>query len=154
MRSRTGTVLGLTAVVWLLVGCTPWANYPPIEGAAAINNPNVPPIPILMAEAVEWMHENYGAEGDEIVLNLPPNTPATVYDRVIVRLKEGRPMTFGDGRAYHVTNVRVRTVQAEVDVIAPRADGVHESTTLYFKNHLAKGWLVERLVDRLRQANA
>jgi hypothetical protein len=140
MRQLTGTILLVLA--WLLCGCTPWATYPPIEGAVDISNPALAPIPELMADAVRYVHTLDGGEG-EIVLNLPEGTSAKVYDAVIERLGNARPMRPGDTQAYHVEAVRVRGLDAEVDVIHPAAGGVPELMTVYFNQSLMEGWRVK-----------
>jgi hypothetical protein len=134
-------VLAMTA----LAGCTPWATYPPIEGAASINDPQFAPIPELMAEAIAYGSEHYGldpVEGEPIVYNLPPNTAPRVYERVTDRLGDARPMVEGDDHAYHVTSVRVRTTNAQVDLICPRSDGHHELVEISFKQTFTKGYEV------------
>lgn len=128
-------VLAMTA----LAGCTPWATYPPIEGAASINDPQFAPIPQLMAEAISYGSEHYGmgpVDGETIVYNLPPNTAPRVYERVTDRIGNARPMVDGDEYAYHVTSVRVRTTDAQVDLICPRDDGHHELVEISFKQKL------------------
>jgi hypothetical protein len=140
MRQLTGTLLLVLAL--FLCGCTPWATYPPIEGAVDISNPALAPIPELMTGAVRHVREQDGGEG-EIVLNLPEGTPAKVYDAVIERLQTARPMQAGDKGAYHVEAVRVRAMDAEVDVIHPGNGGAPELMTIYFRQHLLEGWQVK-----------
>ncbi|MDY7110156.1 MAG: hypothetical protein SYC29_16115 [Planctomycetota bacterium] len=140
MRQLTGTLL--LSLIFVLCGCTPWATYPPIEGAVDISNPALAPIPRLMADAVRYVHTLEGGEG-EIALNLPEGTSATVYDEVIERLEAARPMQAGNTQAYHVEAVRVRGLDAEVDVIHPGAGGVPELMTVYFNQTFAEGWRVK-----------
>jgi len=140
MRQLTGTLL--LALASFLCGCTPWATYPPIEGAVDISNPALAPIPTLMAEAVRYVHEQDGG-GGEVVLNLPEDTPAKVYDKVIEKLGTGRPMQPGDRQAYHVEAVRVRAVDAEVDLIHPGNGGAPELMTIYFQQQFLDGWRVQ-----------
>ena len=56
-------------------------------------------------------------EGEEIVFNLPPGTPAEVYRRVIGHLGAARPIRHSWERAVHVMEVRARAVESEVEVI-------------------------------------
>jgi hypothetical protein len=137
MRQLTGTLL--LALAFFLCGCTPWATYPPIED---ISNPALAPIPTLMAEAVRYVHEQDDGEG-EVVLNLPEDTPAKVYDKVLEKLGAGRPMETGDRQAYHVEAVRVRAVDAEVDLIHPGNGGAPELMTIYFQQQFLDGWRVK-----------
>ena len=140
MRQLTSTLL--LALAFFLCGCTPWATYPPIEGAVDISNPALAPIPELMADAVRYVREQDGEEG-EIAINLPEGTPAKVYDAVIERLATARPMQAGEKRAYHVEAVRVRAMDAEVDVIHPGNGGAPELMTVYFNQNLLEGWQVK-----------
>lgn len=133
----------------VLAGCTPWATYPKIEGAGDITNPNLPPIPELMALSILWGAENYpeGVEATEdaaYFYNLPEGTPPQVYRRVGIRMGQGEPLERVGTPAYHVQMVRVRAVEAEVDLIAPRQDGLYDLVTLSFKQHIARGW---RIID-------
>ena len=126
-----------------LAGCTPWATYPPIEGAVSFHNPALEPIPTLMAEAIGHVYLSDERAG-ELVINLPPDTPAKIYDRVIARLGDGRPMQTDADRAYHVYELRLRANEAEIDVIHPGNGGAPELLTLSFKQELFKGWQLKR----------
>ena len=130
------------AVLITLCGCTPWATYPPIKGAADISNPNLAPIPGLMAAAIRRAHTERGGE-DEMVINLPAGASYKVYDKVLEKLEEGRPMTRVGEAAFHVAEVRIRTVDAEVDIIAPGSGGVPGLTTYKFKQNVLSGWTIE-----------
>lgn len=139
-----------------LAGCTPWATYPKIEGAGDITNANLPPIPELMALSVLWGAEHYpegveATDGVSFYYNLPEGTPAKVFRRVETRMGEGDPLLRAGIPAYHVQMVRVRTVEAEVDLIAPRTDGLYDLVTLQFKQHITKGWrVIDHRVWRVR----
>jgi hypothetical protein len=107
-----------------------------------ISNPALAPIPQLMADAVRYAHTLDGGEG-QIALNLPDGTSAKVYDKVIERLENARPMQPEQADAYHVESVRVRGLDAEVDVIHPGAGGVPELMTVYFNQTMMEGWRVK-----------
>ncbi len=137
------TLLGWSVLV--TAGCTPWATYPPVEGSVDLSDPDLSPIPELMADAIRYTHTRDGREG-EIVFNLPPGTPRSVYQAVIKRLGEGRAMTDPAEVAYHVTEIRVRTLESEVDVIHARPDdGTPEQMTIAFRQNLLTGFRVERV---------
>lgn len=120
----------------ILAGCTTWATYPPIEeDAVELNNPSLEPIPSLMAEAIRFAYEHY-APGHELVINLPESTPADVYWKVQEILGTGRPMNATDSTTFGVLEVRVRALDAEVDVIYPRVGTSHEMTTITFHKDL------------------
>ena len=125
----------------LTAGCAPWATYPPVEHTSKLVNPTFEPIPTLMAGAVQYSHEHYGTVSDA-TFNLPAGISHKVYDKVVEKLGYGRPMQPQDTLAYHVTAVRTRGPEAEVDVIVPRADGLHELVTVRFKQKFARGYEV------------
>ncbi len=148
-RRRAGAGrAGCTFLAWSLLviaGCTPWATYPPVEGSVDLSDPDLSPIPELMADAIRYTHTRDGREG-EIVFNLPPGTPRSVYQAVIKRLGDGRAMTDPAEVAYHVTEIRVRTLESEVDVIHTRPDdGTPEQMTISFRQNLLTGFRVERV---------
>lgn len=120
-------VLALVALV-LLIGCSPWATYPKIEGAAQVGNPQFEPLPSIMATAIRQGHERAGFEG-EPVYNLPEGTGRAGYAAVQAQLGQGRAMQEPGEPAVHVIQVRVRGVDAEVDVILPRRDAPPEMVT-------------------------
>lgn len=128
--------------VGLTAGCAPWATYPPIEHTSKLINPNFEPMPSLMADAVRYAKETYGTVPD-VTFNLPAGMSYKVYDKVIAKLGYGRPMQPEDTLAYHITAVRTRGPEAEIDVIVPRADGLHELVTIRFQQKFAKGYQVE-----------
>ena len=140
MRNSISAIL-LLALCLAAAGCTPWATYPPIKGAAGINNPKLEPIPELMADAIRHAHEQAGG-GDAIVFNLPEGTPAEVYDRVASKLDNAQPMRESGEAAYHVTEVRVRATDAEVDLIFQAEQDVPQLMTVKLKQHFVGGWQV------------
>ncbi len=127
----------------LVTGCTPWATYPPIEGAAGLNEPGMPPIPTLMAMAVTDRFEATGQTG-AVVYNLPPGITESVYRRFEHRMdRPAQPAMEVGEDAIHVISVRVRANDAEVDVIDV-ADGVPQMTTVHLGRDLLGGWKVQR----------
>ncbi|UCD74535.1 MAG: hypothetical protein JSV91_12195 [Phycisphaerales bacterium] len=129
---RAARLALLISVSLMLAGCTAWATYPPVEGTFELNKPTLEPIPTLMAEAIRFAREHYASD-HALVVNLPPDTPAEVYDKVLEVLGDGRPMTAEGEPAFHVQTVRVRALNAEVDVIYPRQSDMHELVTIRFK---------------------
>ena len=141
--TRCPPLLGV--LLGLLVGCTPYATYPPVEGALELSGPKIHPIPMLMAEALRFAHAHYTPETD-LVINLPEGTPIKVYSDVVERLGEARIMREPGEAALQVTAVRVRGLSAEVDVIYPRMEALHELVTVKFK----KGIIGQYKVDSTR----
>jgi hypothetical protein len=140
-RRRAGAPAWLLgAVLAVAAGCTPWATYPPIEGAAGINNPELNPIPEVMAASIREMHERDGASG-LIVFNLPAGMPERLYRRV-AKLMGGkaRPMMNAGEPAYHVCEVRVRGTEAEVDIVHPGPGGSPRLVTVACRSTMAHGF--------------
>ncbi len=135
---RFAALLGLAAA---LSGCARWATHPPIEGTERSGGPSVEPIPSLMADAIRFAHDRYGGQ-DDVIINLPEGTPAAVYEMVTERLGSGRPMMASSERAYHVTEVRVRGLDAQVDLLSPRKDGYYHFVTISFRLDLLHGYRV------------
>lgn len=130
-RLILSTVLLLLVMTTGPVGCTTWATYPPIEGAAQIGHPKLEPTPTILADAIRYVHDRHG-EG-ELVFNLPEGAPNDLYDILSRRLRDSRPMQSDDELAIHIQQIRIRANTAEVDVIYPRPGGHHELVTLYMR---------------------
>ncbi len=138
MRTWVGIVLGAA-----LSGCAPLATYPPIEEGGKLTTPLMEPFPSLMAEGIWFTHSTYGDTSAEFFYyNLPPGTPPEVFLEVSQRLGIGRPQQDPAQPAYEVKSVRARGIEAEVDVIYPRSDGLYGLVTVSFRRDLMKGWLV------------
>jgi len=127
----------LPAVLLVLIaGCTPYGTYPPIEGATSLNDPKLAPIPGLMAEAL-WYAYEHDRPNAPLVFNLPPGTPASVYDKVTTKLGvECYAMSQPGEPAYHVVEVRVRGTDAQVDVVQRGPDGRPQLMTVYFQQKI------------------
>lgn len=132
-----GGVSALAVAGALMAGsCAPFATYPPIEGARSIDNPAYEPVPSIMAAAIQHVHARFGGER-EYFINLPAGCPAKVYDLVIRKLGAGAPMTQHDQWTYHVTQVRSRAMNAECDLVFPRAGGGVGQITLHLRKELS-----------------
>ncbi len=131
----------LVLVVLLVGGCSRWATHPPLEGTGPSGGTIAEPIPSLMADAIRFAHSHYRGH-DEVIINLPEGTPAAVYEMVTDRLGRGRPMMASSERAYHVTEVRVRGLDAQVDLLSPRKDGYYHFVTISFRQDLLRGYQV------------
>jgi len=129
-NNNVGCSAALAATLFLF-GCNPWATYPPVETTAKLSSAATEPIPTLMAEGIRAAHEKYGDKtGGDFAINLPPGTPAKVYDKVIKDLGGGHPQAAADTRVYHVTEVRARDFDGEVDIIMVKPDGVAQFMTV------------------------
>lgn len=128
----------------LIVGCSAWSTYPPIEHTAGLVSPANPPVPELMADAIGYVNEQFGGGAETYAVNLPTGVPAAVYEKVFERLEgAAHPLTDPTELAYHVIQVRSRGTEGEVDVIYPRADGLHQLVTVRLGNNLFSGFTVE-----------
>jgi len=131
----------MVTVLAVLQGCTPWATYPRVKGMTELGSPATEPVPTLMARAVSYIKDNK-CDGAQYAVNLPPGVPLKVYTKVFEDLGYIRPMTSSAELAYHVTEVRLRGLNAEVDVVYPDSMGDHQLTTVNFRNSVVPGWNV------------
>jgi hypothetical protein len=130
--------LGVAVVT---AGCSPWATYPPIETplATKLSKPTFEPVPTVMAEAIKHARTEFIKDAD-LPINLPAGANWKVYDAVFSRLGDGRHMTSPGEAALHITQVRTRGSNAQVDMIYPRPDGLYQSVTLTFSRTLFDPW--------------
>jgi hypothetical protein len=125
-----------------LAGCTPWATYPHVKGMTELGSPATEPVPTLMARAIMYVKDTR-CDGAEHAINLPPGVPAKVYTEVAEKAGFGAPMQSDSDLAYSVTEVRLRGLNAEVDIVYPAADtGEYQLMTLKYRNSVMPGWNV------------
>lgn len=134
--------IAIVCLVCLCTGCAPFATYPPVEGAFELSNARTEPIPTLMVESVRYVKQKYAPDRD-LLLNLPEGAPPQAYSEVLSRLGEGRAMREPSERGFHVQKVLVRGTNAEVDVIYPKTDDVHELVTVNLKRPIVGSWRVK-----------
>lgn len=139
IRSVNGMLMFM---VLLIAGCAPWVTYPPIEGAARVGDARFEPVPAIITEAIRYSNERFARMEGEIVFNLPEGTPPAMFESIARRIGNARPMTPDDEMAIHVTEVRVRALDAEVDMVYPRPDGHHEMITLTMRQRLLHHYTV------------
>jgi len=140
MRHGLGAAFGL-ALAALFGACTPMATYPKIDGAIDWTGPQIEPVPRLMTEAIRHAWERNGSAGDPAI-NLPPGTPASIYDTVITRIGAGHPLIDPAEAGYHVETVRVRGMSGEVDLVYPGAAGQFEYATISLNRGITNNWHV------------
>lgn len=135
-RSRTLKLLGGMSVVVAgllgigalscVVGCASYANYPAIGTAqddAAVNDPNVAPVPTVIRSALLHVIERFPVEGD-FVVNLPEGMTSRRAQEFMMKLGEPRarlPQAESESLpVYHVTRVWLRPAgSAEVEILRP-----------------------------------
>ena len=66
------------------------------------------------------------------------------YDIVSARVSDSEPLQNEGEQAYHITELRVRGLKAEADIIFPRAGGGYETATLYLSKSFSNPWQVNR----------
>ncbi|MCZ6851309.1 MAG: hypothetical protein O7F17_06685 [Planctomycetota bacterium] len=139
MKTAISAVLLLGFGMGCLSACAGSVTYPPPEGSTELGEAAPKPVPTLMTRAIRFARDRYG-DDDAFAINLPPGTPAAVYDEVIARLGAGRPMLEVGETAYHVTKVILRWSDAKVDLVYPRADGYYDFVTISFRRDLVRGY--------------
>jgi len=137
VRSQSGWQQARTVVAALLLGalatslttgCAAWGNYPAIGEDGAINDPNVNPMPSVIAESVRWVVRNYPVEG-AYVINLPGGMERKTAERILTMLNDPNArLVAPENRGlpvYHVAKIWVRESRATVDVFRPvRKEGL------------------------------
>ena len=143
MNQTTAFVISLFLAGLSLTGCAAWSTYPAIPGAMQVGHPEVEPLPTIMAEAIRYCNGRF-LKAEEPAFNLPEGVTVHTYEAVRRRLDAGRPMTEAGELAVHVRQVRVRGTSAQVDVVYPRGDGMHQFMTLHMKQRWVNRFEVEQ----------
>ena len=141
----------LIGILLAIPGCVTWSAYPPQNMTDRMTNPSNEPIPTLMTGAIRFAHMHYGSGEDDFAINLPEGIPHEIYTRVIRKLGLGHPMTEPGETTYHVLEIRLRGLEAEVDLLYPRRGSIYELVTITFRRRLVEGWSV--LTSRLWRKN-
>lgn len=134
-------IVGLILIT--LAGCTSMGTYPPSPGFDGVVDASVEPVPTLMAKAIRYAQIRYGSVGEDIAINLPPDTPDLVYRLVAQQLGGGHPQFDSDEPAYHIAEVRLKTMAAEVDIFYPRKGLYHGFVTMNFTRDLFGNYKVK-----------
>jgi hypothetical protein len=135
----------LFVILFIVVGCTPVATYPPVENdmALAFSDSTNEPIPTILAESLRYAHEHFGGV-DGIVFYLPDSMSSETYAIVRERVEGATPLHSTEQTAYYVTALRKRPFHAEVDVVFPSTTGQCEQATIYLSSSLIEPWRVLR----------
>jgi len=118
-------------------------TYPPPPGFEGLADVSAEPFPTLMAEAIRYAQIHYGSVGEDIAINLPPGTPSSVYLRVSQILGGGHAQFDSEEPAYHIVEVRLKTLAANVDIYYPRKELYHEFVTMSFTQDLFGNYTVK-----------
>ena len=132
-------------VITILSCCSPIATYPPVEVSLAVgfSNASYEPVPTILVTTIKYAHSRYGGM-ETVVYNLPEGMLGETYDIVTSRVGDSAPLQNEGEPAYHITELRVRGLKAEADIIFPRAGGGYETATLYLSKSLSNPWRVSR----------
>ena len=134
-------IVGL--IIITLAGCASMTTFPPPPGFEGVVDASAEPVPTLMAKAIRYAQTHYGSVGEDIAINLPPGTPGTVYQRVVEQLGVGHPQFDSDEPAYHIVEVRLKTMAADVDIFYPRQGLYHGFVTMSFTQDLFGNYKVK-----------
>lgn len=107
-------------------GCASYANYPAIGTAkddAAVNDPNIAPVPTVMRTALMHVVERFPVDGEYIV-NLPEGMTVRRAEEFMMKLGDPRaslPQAETESRpVYHITRIWLRPAgSAEVEILRP-----------------------------------
>lgn len=127
-RIRTALLTGcmLALVAGAVAGCASYANYPPIGTAAddaAVNDPNVAPVPTMMRTALLHLVDRFPVEG-EYVVNLPEGMTRRRAEEFILLLRDPRARLPREGdesaQVFHITQVWLRPGgRSQVEILRP-----------------------------------
>ncbi len=125
-----------------LAGCAAYANYPSIGRDAAVNDPNVAPLPTLAYLGVRWTVDRYPVEGAYVV-NWPRGMGRARATTLADRLGDGARLVSPGTRGlptYHVSRIWLRGDRAEVDVMRPVGgpDAGHQMVTVHLRSDLGR----------------
>lgn len=119
---RIGSMLLTAALcaVATLGGCAPMQTFPATEGRPVFD-PGLPPLPEMMALAIEAGHERSSIADQPIVFNLPEGARKPVWDAVWRRLPEGSYWANPEStEVVSVEQVRLDGSRGQVDVLVPQ----------------------------------
>jgi hypothetical protein len=112
---RTGASSCAALVVLFLVGCAPFATFPP-DGAGPNVYPWMAPCPEVMASSLKEAH-NRVAPGSPLIYNLPANISRMAWEDVQDRLgPTARRMQEGDEVVWDLERFGIRNTKAFSDI--------------------------------------
>ncbi len=149
----TRTITSLTALSWmlLLAGCNPYTyvNVPPQAGDVALHDPNQKLVRNVEVEAVRSLLLQRPLN-PPVSLQLPTGTSELTLTDVARRCGEGVQPAQDDQEAaslIQITQVRIRGINAQVDVMYPTVTGMSQLLTVYMNYQPINGWQTDRIVD-------
>ena len=135
----------LLVLTTIFTNCSPLATYPPVEinAIAALANSSYEPIPTVIVTTIEYASTHFGGI-EETVYNLPEGVSSRTYEIVGSRIPDARPVKRKGEPAYYITELRVRGLRAQAEILFPRAGGGYETATLYLSKSFTGPWKVNR----------
>ena len=114
--SPLATLLLVLAASCSLVGCAPFATYPP-DGSGPNVYPWMPPCPEVMATSLRQAHDRV-APDSPLIFNIPAGASRRAWDDVQERLgPDARRMTEGDVVVWDVERFGIRNTRAFADIL-------------------------------------
>jgi hypothetical protein len=136
---------------FLLTACNPYAyvNVPPQQGDLATHDPNQQMVRDVEVEALRKLLADRPLQ-PPIALELPTGTTELTTSDVARRAGEGvtpiHEAPDADSRV-QVTQVRIRGLRSEVDVLYPTLAGLPQLLTVYMSYTPINNWRVDRIAD-------
>jgi len=139
-----GALLGGLAIG----GCAGHHSWPPQKGEVALKDVDAPVMQNVIVASLQWAVKEYpvpqAESGPSYAVNLPTGTNQRVYAWMVRHVGPGAvPLTPENSHlpTYHIKEVRVRSVYAEVDVLHPvpsmgldpRGEPVYQMVTAYLE---------------------
>lgn len=125
-----------------LVSCAPRQTFPATVGEPLFD-PGVPPVPEMMALAINAAHAKSSAKDEPIVFNLPAGAPERTWEQVWHRLPSGsfaaKPGAKG---VTSVEQVRLDGSIGQVDVLVPQGEH-YQLFTVHMQGGVFAEWKVQ-----------
>ncbi|MCA9310513.1 MAG: hypothetical protein KDA21_04855 [Phycisphaerales bacterium] len=114
--------LGFALVALTISACAPVANYPNRGDRVVSNDPNLAPMPAVVAEALRHCILLYPVQGDYLI-NLPQGQSRKQAMWIRSQINDDHAHVVEPGNtglpAYHVDSVLVRGSDADVEILCP-----------------------------------
>ena len=125
-------------------GCAPYVNIPAQRGDLATHTPNNGTVRHVMAAALAHVLAQRRTP-EAYAVALPQRASSHTYHRVLEQLP-GEPAAHRVGPTeqpvFSVVGVYVRGAEAQVDVVAPTAEGASQLTSVYLEAAMDGWWVV------------
>jgi hypothetical protein len=140
--TRALCILAALAALAPLTGCALVASWPAIGDDSAVNDPNVSPMPKVIAAGVREAIAKFPPEG-EFVVNLPEGLERFRAERIASEISPSARVVDAANQTlpvYHITRVWVRGDRAQVDVVRPLDEPRSWQRVTVHLRHSLEGW--------------